>query len=78
MRVDDEIAELQERLKKVKLWPARIEKLRKRKNNPMSEAEFCRRHKLDPATFNRNKNLIDFPRAKTVLKIEKALKSEGV
>lgn len=78
MTVEEKIQEQCDRLDKVRRWPARIEKLRKRKKNPLKEAEFCRKHKLHPAGFNRNKKGASFPTAKTVERVEKALKAEGV
>ena len=78
MSAEDKITEQQNRLKKINRWPARIDKLRKRKKNPMSESEFCDKHKFHKAWFNRAKNGGLFPRPKAVLKVEKALKAEGV
>ena len=82
MTIEDRIQEQKDRLKKIKSWEARIEKLAKRKKDPMSEAEFCRKYKFHPAGINRNKHSHitnkSFPTKKTVARVEAALKSEGV
>lgn len=78
MTPEQKIKQQQDRLKKVKAWTARIEKLRKRKKNAMSEAQFCRKYGIHPSGFNRNKKGVSFPTQKTVDRIEEALKSEGV
>lgn len=68
------------RLAKILRWPQRVEKLRLRRKNPMSEAEFCGKHNIQQAWFNRLKNGRGepFPSKKSVERIEKALKQEGV
>lgn len=78
MTVDEKIKEQSERLEKVLRWPSRIKKLRHRKKNPMKESEFCRKHKLHTASFNRQKNGVSFPVAKTVARVEAAFAKEGV
>jgi len=65
-------------LERVKKWAARIDKLAKRKKNPLKEAEFCRKHKLQIAGFNRSKNGVSFPSPKTIAKVEAAFKAEKV
>ena len=82
MTPEEKIAEQVARLKKIKKWPARLNKLRSRKKNPMQEAEFCRKHGLPIANFNRNKKSpqtgASFPTAETVERVEKAFEAEGV
>lgn len=63
---------------KVKRWPARLAKLKKRAVNPLSEGEFCEKYGFAKAQFNRAKNQAVEPRASKVAKIEAALEAEGV
>lgn len=80
MTAEDRIIEQKKRLEKIKRWPGRVEKLRIRRKKPMSEAEFCEKHQIQPAWFNRLKNGggEPFPSKTSVERIEKALKAEGV
>lgn len=78
MTAEKKLSDLKDRVKKAKAWGKRITKLQKRKKSPISEAEFCRRHDIQQATFNRHKNGVSTPSAKTLEKIEKALECEGV
>ena len=78
MIVDERMKQKLANLERVKKWAARINALANRKKNPMKEAEFCRKHKLQIAGFNRNKNGICFPNQKTIAKVEAAFKAEKV
>lgn len=70
--------ELKERRAKVKRWPARLAKLKNRKENPMSERDFCGKYGLAVSQFNRAKNQTVDPRPKKVEAVEAALAAEGV
>lgn len=63
---------------KVKRWPARLRKLAKRKDSPLSEREFCLKYGLPVQGFNRAKNLRAEPREKKVNAVEAALAAENV
>lgn len=63
---------------KVRRWPARLAKLKKREVNPLSEREFCEKYGLAPAQFNRAKKQVVEPRASKVAAVEAALAAEGV
>ena len=67
-------------LSKIKKWPARLEKLKTRKEHSMLEAAFCRKYGLNTGRFNRLKNGRDhsLPSKKLLNKIEDAFKAEGV
>lgn len=63
---------------KVAKWPARLEKLAKRKEGALSERQFCLKHGITLFGFNRIKNGHNEPRPKKVDQVENALASEGV
>jgi len=69
-----------EKVAKIKKWPSRITKLGTRKTARMSERQFCLKHGINAARFNRIKNLKDdFLPADTIMDaIEAALTAEGV
>lgn len=74
----EEIQKELDRLAKIKLWAARIEKLKSRKKNPMDEAAFCRKYKFHISHFNRTKNGKGFPGEDFFNAVEKALKAQRV
>lgn len=76
--VEQRDAEKRELRAKVKKWPARLRKLKNRKENPLSEGEFCDKYGFPIPGFNRSKNLRHEPRAAKVAAVEKALEAEGV
>ena len=78
MYMQDNLTPVEKRIAIARTWPDRVNKFVTRKNKPMSEAEFCRKHGFDYGFFNRNKNLRVIPKQQTVDAIEKALKTEGV
>lgn len=63
---------------KIKRWPARLRKLAKRAENPLSERAFCLKHGIPVYGFNKTKNLKSEPRDKKVEQVETALAAEGV
>ena len=63
---------------KVRRWPKRLAKLKKRENDPLSEAEFCDKYGIAKAQFNRAKNQAVEPRASKVAIVEAAFEAEGV
>jgi hypothetical protein len=67
-----------ERIKKIKKWQGRLDKLAKRKTDPLTEGEFCDRHGLPRSRFNRNKNLIGVASEDKVNSVEAAFVKEGV
>lgn len=69
-----------EKIEKIKKWDARIKKLATRKIEPLSEAQFCRKHQITHGRFNRMKNLKDnnLPSDRLINEIENAFKNEGV
>lgn len=71
-------AEKKELRAKIKKWPARLKKLARRKDGPLSERAFCLKHGLPVHGFNRAKNQREEPRAKKVAAVEAALEAEGV
>lgn len=67
-------------LAKVKGWDSRLEALKNRKENPLSESVFCDRYGIHKSRFNSLKNgkTTSLPSFKIINQIENALKSEGV
>lgn len=61
-------------------WDLRIEALKSRKENPLSESMFCNLYGINKFTFNsiKNGNYPCIPSKKMIAKIEAAFKSEGV
>ena len=76
--MNDLLTPVEKRIAIARTWASRIEKLTNKKNGGKSEAEFCRVHNFDTASFNRNKKLRAIPSQKTVDLIESALKAERV
>lgn len=74
----NKIDEQEKRVKGVKSWSRRIDRLKQRNKEPMTEAKFCKKYGFTIEVFNRNKNGIAFPSKKRFEKIEEALKAEGV
>jgi hypothetical protein len=74
----EKLTPVEKRIAIARTWAARIKKMTDRKKNPKSEAEFCRDNGFDFGLFNRNKNLRVVPTQRTVDRIEKALKKEGI
>ena len=65
---------------KIKKWSKRMDKINDRKENPMSDAAFCRKYELNTARFNSLKNLkfSSLPTEKLLNQVENAFKAEGV
>ena len=61
-------------------WEKRIASLKIRKQNPLSESQFCEKYQINKYTFNsiKNGNYPCIPSKKIIAKIENALKSEGI
>jgi hypothetical protein len=69
---------IKERLKIIKTWQTRLEKLRARKDGAMKESEFCRKYGFSKVPFNRAKNLKVIATQATIDRVEAAFKQEGV
>jgi len=70
---------IEKRINTVKSWATRLEVLKSRKENPITrEYEFARKYGIDPAYFNRLKNLKCIPNQSTVDMIESYMQKEGV
>jgi hypothetical protein len=80
MTTEEKIQEQRRRIKTAKTWGKRIDKLKDRGERSLTEADFCKKYGFNKAHFNRQKNCkSDFiPSKKTVERVEKALKDEGV
>jgi hypothetical protein len=78
MSAEHRLQQEKERLEAVARWAERIETLKNRPLNPMSEKEFCDKHGLDAAAFNRRKKGHIAVREKTFRLTENALAAEGV
>lgn len=65
-------------IRQIKQWPRRLLRLSKRKENPLTEADFCNIHKFEKSYFNRMKNLAIIPGQDKVDEVEAAFKKEGV
>lgn len=63
---------------KIKRWPARLNRLANRKNEPLSESQFCDKYGINKGNFNRAKNFVVEARPKRVNEVEQALAAEGV
>lgn len=62
----------------IRKWPARLKKLKDRKENPLNERQFCVKYNLGTGCFSRAKNFRVVTRASTVKAVEAALLKEGV
>lgn len=69
-----------EKLARVKLWAKRMNKISSRKVDPLKEIEFCDRHDINRANFNRFKTGTagKLPGDKFESKVEDAFAAEGV
>lgn len=79
--MNKDLTPVEVRLATARTWLKRIDALlksRKKKDADYSEARFCEAHSLDVGFFNRLKNIRVVPTQKTVDRIERCLKKEGV
>lgn len=75
--IEREAQRLEMRAKIIK-WPLRLKKLAERKDDPLSERQFCIKHEIPVFGFNKIKNQHIEPRPKKVDQIESAFAKEGV
>lgn len=73
-RAKEEIA----RRKEAKTWQKKCDKLKKRKDDPLTEQEFCKRHGISYTRFSRNKGDKSTPTAEKVAQVRAAFEAEGV
>ena len=84
MEIEEQImanaAEQIKKLQMVRKWSARIQKLRDRKQDPLTEVDFCNKYGIHASSFNRHKNLNDdkLPSVKFFEAVENAMKVENV
>ncbi len=76
--MSDRIEEMHKKIEAIKKWSKRLEKLRLRKKDPLSERQFCEKYGMSVAGFNRIKNGIYIPQKANFNKIEAAFKAERV
>lgn len=76
--LEQRLKDQKKRIKTVSKWKGRIDRIINRKKSPMSEAKFCEKYGFHTAAFNRQKNGLSLPTIKTIEKVDKAFKDEGV
>jgi len=59
-------------------WQKRLDRLKKRKIEPLSEAAFCRKHGISETYFSKMKAGHRVPKEATFNEIESAFVAEGV
>lgn len=59
-------------------WNSKLEKLKKRKTDPLNESKLCSRHGLTLSRVNLSRNGKTVPTQVTIDAVEAAFRSEGV
>lgn len=77
-KIKDKLQDDLKRHRIAKTWKGRCKRLKSRKNDPLTEEEFCKKHGISPTRFNRNKNLKATPTWEKINQVEAAFAAEGV
>lgn len=77
MTLDEKIREHRAIERAIKKWPVWLERLKNRKSEPLTAAEFCDRHGISPHNLSRFSNGRRHPKKSTFDTIQGAFRAEG-